>query len=331
MSKQHPIVAVTGSAGAGLSTVRHAFKFIFRRLGIRPVIVHGDSFRRYTERQFAALLEEARSSGRHLSWFGPECNHFPELEAFFKTYGECGSGVYRQYAHSADHALDLGVPAGEFSAWKPMPPGADLLFYEGQHGGLVANTWTRRRISSLPWGANGVATGVTTGVATGVATFPPEIDRRVGKPGIDVAQHVDLLIGLAPAINLEWIQKIHRDCDKGICSPEESVETILRRLDDYLHYIVPQFGLTDINIQRMPLVDTSNPFIARDVPVAEESICIIHFRDGQRHDFPSILKSISGAYMSRPTTLVIPCGKLRLALEVICAPILAEFMAAREA
>ncbi len=315
MSKQHPIVAVTGSAGAGLSTVRHAFKFIFRRLGIRPVIVHGDGFRRYTERQFAALLEEARGSGRRLSWFGPECNHFPELEAFFKTYGECGSGVYRQYAHSTDHALDLGVPAGEFTSWKPLPPGADLLFYEGQHGGLVADTWTRRRVDPRH----------------GVALFPPEIDRRAGKPGIDVAQHVDLLIGLAPAINLEWIQKIHRDCDKGVCSPEESVETILRRLDDYLHYIVPQFGLTDINIQRMPLVDTSNPFIARDVPVAEESICVIHFRDSQRHDFPTMLKSIPGAHMSRPSTLVIPCGKLRLALEVICAPILAEFMAGREA
>jgi phosphoribulokinase len=310
MSKQHPIVAVTGSAGAGLSTVRHAFKFIFERLGIKPAIVHGDGFRRYTERQFAALLDEARDSGRRFSWFGPECNHFPELEAFFKTYGECGSGVYRQYAHNPEHAEALGVVSGEFTDWKPLPPGSDLLFYEGQHGGLMANTWTRRKVDSRH--------------------FPPEIDRRIGNKGIDVAQHVDLLIGVAPAINLEWIQKIHRDCDKGTCSHEESVETILRRMDDYIHYIVPQFGLTDINIQRMPLVDTSNPFIARDVPVAEESICILHFRDRKRHDFPTLLSRIPGAYMSRPTTMVIPCGKLRLALEVICAPILAEFMDARQ-
>jgi phosphoribulokinase len=137
---------------------------------------------------------------------------------------------------------------------------------------------------------------------------------------------------VAPAINLEWIQKIHRDCSSGICSPEESVETILRRMDDYLHYIVPQFGLTDINIQRMPLVDTSNPFIARDVPVAEESICVIHFRDSKCHDFRTMLKSIPDARMSRPSTMVIPSGKLRLALEVICSPILAEFIdAQREA
>ncbi len=311
MSKQHPIVAVTGSAGAGLSTVRHAFKFIFQRLGLTPAIVHGDGFRRYTERQFTALLDEARGSGRRFSWFGPECNHFPELESFFKTYGECGGGIYRQYAHSVDHARELGVQAGEFTEWKPLPSGSDLLFYEGQHGGLMANTWTRRRVDSRH--------------------FPPEIDRRSGGRGIDVAQHVDLLIGVAPAINLEWIQKIHRDCSKGLCSPEESVETILRRMDDYLHYIVPQFGLTDINIQRMPLVDTSNPFIARDVPVAEESICIIHFRDRKRYDFPSLLKRIPGARMSRPTTMVIPSGKLRLSLEVICSPILAEFMEARRA
>jgi phosphoribulokinase len=311
MSRQHPIIAVTGSSGSGLSTIRHAFKFIFERLNIKPAIVHGDGFQRYTERQFAALLEEARGSGRNISRFGPDYNHFPELESFFRTYGECGSGVVRQYAHTAERGMELGVPAGEFTPWAPLQPGSDLLFYEGQHGGLVANTWTRRKVDSRD--------------------FPPEIDRRAGRPGIDVAQHVDLLIGVAPAINLEWIQKIHRDCKKGTCSPEESVETILRRMDDYIHYIVPQFGLTDINIQRMPLVDTSDPFIARDVPLADESLCIIHFRDRERHDFPDLLERIPDAYMSRPTTMVVPNNNLRLALGVICSPILARFMETRSA
>jgi len=232
MSQQHPIIAVTGSSGAGLSTIRHAF-----------------------------------------------------------------------------HAGELGVPPGEFTPWSPLPPGSDLLFYEGQHGGVVANTWTRRKVDSRH--------------------FPPGIDRRVGRQGIDVAQHVDLLIGVVPAINLEWIQKIHRDCKKGTCTAEESVETILRRMDDYIHYIVPQFGLTDINIQRMPLVDTSDPFIARDVPLADESLCVIHFRDRERHDFRDLLKRIPDAYMSRPTTMVIPTNNLRLALGVICSPILAGFMEAR--
>jgi phosphoribulokinase len=309
MSAQHPIVAVTGAAGAGLSTVRHAFKDIFKRLGIRPAVVHGDGFRRYTERQFEALLTEARTSNRRISWFGPECNHFPELEAFFKAYGATGSGVLRDYAHNAARARELGVAVGEFTPWKPLPKGSDLLLYEGQHGGVVADTWTRRQVDARH--------------------FPPEIDRRVGRGGIDIARHVDLLIGVAPAVNLEWIQKIHRDCDKGYCSPQESVETILRRLDDYLHYIVPQFGLTDINIQRMPLVDTSNPFIARDVPLPEESIIVIHFRDREKHDFPSMLRRLPGARMSRPSSMTVPGGKLKLALEVICAPLLEAMMARR--
>lgn len=309
MSVRHPIVAVTGMAGAGLSTVRHAFKDIFKRQDIKPAIVHGDTFRRFTDRQFAALLEEAKGSGRRISWFGPECNLFPELEAFFKTYGETGSGVVRDYAHNDTRGQTLGVAAGEFTPWHPLPAGSDVLFYEGQHGGLVAETWTRRKVDSRH--------------------FPPEIDRRVGRKGIDVACHVDLLIGVVPAINLEWIQKIHRDVDRGYCSFEESVETILRRMDDYIHYIVPQFGLTDINIQRMPLVDTSNPFIARDVPVPGESVLVIHFRDRRRHDFADLMRRIPGSYMSRPTTMVVPGGELKLALEVICAPLLHEMMARR--
>ncbi len=311
MSVRHPIVAVTGMAGAGLSTVRHAFKDIFKRQNIKPAIVHGDTFRRFTDRQFAALLEEAKGSGRRISWFGPECNLFPELEAFFKTYGETGSGVVRDYAHNDTRGQTLGVAAGEFTPWHPLPAGSDVLFYEGQHGGLVAETWTRRKVDSRH--------------------FPPEIDRRVGRKGIDVACHVDLLIGVVPAINLEWIQKIHRDVDRGYCSFEESVETILRRMDDYIHYIVPQFGLTDINIQRMPLVDTSNPFIARDVPVPAESMLVIHFRDSRRYNFPDMLRRIPGSFMSRPSTLVVPGGELKLALEVICAPLLQDMMEKRAA
>jgi phosphoribulokinase len=311
VSAKHPIVAVTGMAGAGLSTVRHAFKAVFERLAIRPAIVHGDGFRRYTDRQFAALLDEARSSGRTTSWFGPDCNHFEELETFFRGYGETGGGVMREYAHNEEHAQRLGTQPGEFTPWKPLPAENDLLLYEGQHGGVMAQTWTRRQVDSRH--------------------FPAEIDRRVGKQGIDVAQHVDLLIGVVPAINLEWIQKIHRDCAKGYCSETESVETILRRMDDYIHYIVPQFGLTDINIQRMPLVDTSNPFFARDVPNPDESFLVVHFRDRRKYDFVDIMRRIPGSRMSRPSTLVVAGGELKLLLEVVCAPILQEMMERKRA
>ena len=311
MSVKHPIIAVTGMAGAGLSTVRHAFKAVFERLAIKPAIVHGDGFRRYTDRQFAALLDEAKGSGRNISWFGPDCNHFRQLETFFKSYAETGSGVWREYAHNEEHAHRLGVKAGEFTPWKPLSAESDLMLYEGQHGGVMAQTWTRRKVDSRH--------------------FPPEIDRRVGKRGIDVAQHVDLLIGVVPGINLEWIQKIHRDCAKGYCSEQESVETILRRMDDYLHYIVPQFGLTDINIQRMPLVDTSNPFIARDVPNPDESFLVVHFRDKRKYDFAQLLAKIPDSFMSRPSTIVVPGGELKLLLEMVCAPILLEMMERKRA
>ncbi len=309
MSQKRPIVALTGSSGAGLSTVRHAFKTIFRRLEVNAAIVHGDAFRRYTESEFAAQLVAARAIGRNLSWFGPECNHFSRLETFFKTYSETGSGVVREYAHNAERATELGVPVGEFTAWQPLAAGSDLLLYEGQHGGVVAQSWTRRNLDARH--------------------FPSGVDRRVNARGIDVAQYVDLLIGVVPAINLEWIQKIHRDCDHGQCSPEETVEIILRRMGDYIHYIVPQFGLTDINIQRIPLVDTSNPFIARDVPTESECAFVVHFRDRERHDFVDLTRRIPGAQMTRATTMLIPGGVLGHALEDICAPILTYLLEKR--
>ncbi len=306
MSQKRPIIAVTGSTGAGLSTIRHAFKTIFRRLGVNAAIVHGDAFRRYSEPEFAVQLEAARVSGRSLSRFGPESNHFAELEIFFKTYSETGSGMVREYAHNAEHAAVLGVPVGQFTAWQPLAAGSDLLLYEGQHGGVVAQTWTRRKVDERH--------------------FPAGADRRVNARGVDVAQYVDLLIGVVPAINLEWIQKIHRDSAHGRRSPQETVETILRRLDDYIHYIVPQFGLTDINIQRIPLVDTSNPFIARDVPTESECAFVVHFRDRERHDFVDLLRRIPGAQMTRATTMLIPGGALGHALDDICAPILADLI-----
>jgi len=218
MSQKRLIVAVTGSTGAGLSTVRHAFKTIFPG-GLRsmPPLFTVTAFRRYTEAEFAAQFAAARASGRNFSSFGPECNHFAELETFFKTYSETGSGMLREYAHNAERAGELGVPVGEFTAWQPLAAGSDLLFYEGQHGGVVSQTWTRRKVDARH--------------------FPAGFDRRISARGIDVAQYVDLLIGVVPAINLEWIQKIHRDCARRKCTPEEAVDTILRRMDDYIHYI----------------------------------------------------------------------------------------------
>ena len=139
---------------------------------------------------------------------------------------------------------------------------------------------------------------------------------------VNIAEHVDLLGGVGPTINLEWIPKICRDINERGYSTEEVKKTILRRMPDYVNYITPQFSLTDVNFQRVPLVDTSNPFIARDVPNSDESMVVIRFRDPRKWhiDFPYLLTMLNGAYMSRPNTLVVPGSRMRFAIEIIIGP-----------
>jgi phosphoribulokinase len=140
----------------------------------------------------------------------------------------------------------------------------------------------------------------------------------------NVAQHVDLLIGVVPIVNLEWIQKIFRDTAERGYKPEDVTDTILRRMYDYVHYITPQFSRTDINFQRVPTVDTSNPFIARDIPTPDESFVVIRFRDPAKFeiDFPYLLSMIHDSFMSRRNVLVVPGGKMGLAMEIVLGPII---------
>lgn len=307
MSQQHPIVAVTGSAASGTTTVTQAFGDIFRRRGIQSQFVKGDGFYRYNHAELEQHIAQPSKSGHPISYFGPEANYFDKLEKLFQQYGKNGSGEYRHYLRTEDDAKRFKLKVGAFTPWQKVDKGTDLMFYEGMHGGVAAHTWTRRKANP--------------------AHLPQGTERRgSGGKGINAAQHVDLLIGVVPAVNLEWIQKIHRDCSRDGCTVEESTATILRRMRDYTHFIAPQFALTDINFQRMPLVDTSHPFIARDIPTAEESIVVIHFRDPHKFDFPSLLQRISGSFMSRPNTLVVPGGKMRLALDVACTPLIEEML-----
>ena len=300
MPRKHPIIAVTGSSGAGTTSVQHGFAEIFRRLDINAANVHRD--------EMAAVIDASIAAGKPVSHFGPETNLFAELQALFRDYSASGTGKIRHYAKDDEEAAQHQIPVGEFTPWESLPTGTDLLFYEGLHGGVMASTWARRRTSP----------------AHRVLDFP---DRRKGDNGVDAAQHVDLLIGVVPVINLEWIQKINRDCSSGTCDKDEVTATILRRLNDYIHFIVPQFSITDINFQRVPTVDTSNPFDFQEVPRADESVVVIHFRDPKRHDFPTLMKKIGGAFMSRPNTLVVPGGEMAQALEVVCTPIIRELVA----
>ena len=283
MSRKHPVVAITGSSGAGTSTVKNAMEHIFRREGIKAAVVEGDSFHRYDRASMKEAVAKAQAEGSNLSHFGPEGNVFDKLEELFRTYGETGSGKVRKYLHSDEEAAPYNQKPGEFTPWEDIEPGSDILFYEGLHGGVVSED-------------------------------------------VDVAQWVDLLVGVVPSVNLEWIQKIHRDNKERGYSAEAVVDTILRRMPDYVTCITPQFSRTDINFQRVPIVDTSNPFIARDIPTPDESFCVIRFRYPKKHDLGFYLQMLSGAWMSRPNTMVLPASKMGMAMEVILTPIIHDLM-----
>jgi len=140
----------------------------------------------------------------------------------------------------------------------------------------------------------------------------------------EVRPFADLMMGIVPVVNLEWIQKIHRDTAMRGYSTEAVVDNILQRMHDYVHFITPQFTYTDINFQRVPLVDTSNPFIARDVPTPDESLMVIRIRKPEKWgvDFPWLLSMLNGSFMSRRNTIVVPSTKMVLARELILTPII---------
>jgi phosphoribulokinase len=150
----------------------------------------------------------------------------------------------------------------------------------------------------------------------------------VANDEVDVAAQVDLLVGVVPSVNLEWIQKIHRDNAERGYSPEAVVDTIMRRMPDYIRHITPQFSRTDINFQRVSLVDTSNPFIARDIPTPDESFVVIRFTDPGKFntDFQYLLAMINGSFMSRRNSIVVPGGKMSFAMEIIFGPIIHQMM-----
>ncbi len=280
MSSKHPIISVTGSSGAGTSTVRHTFEQIFRREGIRAAFIEGDSFHRYDRAGMKCAMAEAEKTGNnHFSHFGPESNLFEDLEATFRQYSESGSGRTRHYVHDQHEAERYGKPSGTFTDWEDLPADTDLLFYEGLHGAVVNDT-------------------------------------------VNVARYADLKIGVVPVINLEWIQKIYRDRAARGYSTEAVTDTILRRMPDYVNYICPQFSQTDINFQRVPIVDTSNPFIARWIPALDESMVVIRFRTPYGIDFPYLISMIHDSFMSRANSIVIPGGKLDLAMQLILTPMI---------
>ena len=284
MSVRHPVIAVTGSSGAGTTTVMRSFAHIFRRERIKAQVIEGDSFHRYDRVQMRERVRLADTgAGPAISHFGPEANLLDELAATMAEYGASGQAKVRRYIHDAVEAKELGGEPGTFTDWKAGAPDSDLLFYEGLHGGYKEGD-------------------------------------------TDVARHVDLLIGVVPIINLEWIQKLHRDQHVRGYSQDAVVETILRRMPDYVNYICPQFSRTHVNFQRVPTVDTSNPFIAKDVPSADESMVVIRFANPKGIDFPYLVSMLHNSWMSRPNNIVVPGGQMGLAMQFILTPMILRLM-----
>jgi len=284
MSVKHPIIAITGSSGAGTTSVTRTFENIFRREKVTAAISEGDSFHRYDRLEMRKKAAEAEKQGdKNFSHFGPTTNLFSELETLFRTYGEAGTGKRRLYLHDHEEAAPYKQEPGTFTPWEDVPSGTDLLFYEGLHGGVVT-------------------------------------------PEANIAKHPDLLIGVVPVINLEWIQKLWRDKSKRGYSTEAVTDTILRRMPDYVNYICPQFAHTHVNFQRVPCVDTSNPFIAREIPAPDESMVVIRFANPKGIDFPYLLNMIPDSFMSRANTVVVPGGKMELAMQLIFTPFVWRMM-----
>lgn len=287
MSIKHPVVAVTGSSGAGTTFVKRAFEKVFARENLNVAVVEGDSFHKYERAEMRDKVAESRKAGKVLTHFSEHANHFDLLAKLFKQYGENGTGDRRYYVHNDEEAAHHGVGTGCFTPWKPLPAGTDILFYEGLHGGVVTDT-------------------------------------------VNVAEHVDLLVGVVPSVNIEWIQKIYRDTTERPYTVQQVVDTILDRMPDYAQYITPQFDRTHINFHRVPLVDTGNPFGGMAVPKPEESLVVCHVRiDGV--DLAGIAKQVEGAFLQKADTLVIPGQRMIDVMDLMLSPIIKNMLAKRNA
>ena len=303
MSVEHPIIAVTGSSGAGTSFVKRAMQSIFDRENLKVAVIEGDSFHKYSRVDMRAKVAESKKNGGPvLTHFSEHANEFQKLEELFATYKKTGGGKKRYYIHNDEEAdkhnarLHTNLRPGEFTPWEDIEEGTDIMFYEGLHG------MVKRKDHGPKEGMH------------------------------DVAQHVDLGIGVAPVINIEWMQKIYRDTSERPYSVGQVREVIMERMDDYMEYIVPQFHRTHINFQRVPLVDTSDPFSTQTEtapmgPAPEDSLVITHVRHKDIEDLSLIVDKIEGAWLQNETTMICPGTKMVDAMDIIMTPIIQNLIA----
>lgn len=294
----HPIIAVVGSSGAGTSFVKRAVEKIFEEQKINAAIIEGDSFHKYDRAEMREKVAESKATacGRALTHFSEYANEFNKLEDLFAQYKKDGTGKRRYYIHSDEEAAELNarlgtnLNPGEFTPWEDLPAGTDTLFYEGLHG------------------------------------MVKRMDHGPMEGRHDTAQYVDLGIGVCPAINIEWMQKIYRDTTERPYDVRQVRDVILERMEDYVEYILPQFHRTHINFHRVPLVDTSDPFStltneACAVPDPANSLMVTNIRR-KDVDMEKIKDQIPGAWIQNDQTLVYNSQYMVQAMDLIMSPII---------
>lgn len=256
-----------------------------------------------------------REKIRHLVVDGSAFHRYERDEMALKVEQACADGRYLSHFGPEGNRLDLLEALFSEFASRGTGKYRHYLHTEEQ-----AQQYRQAAGSFTPW-----------------EPVPPDLDLLVYQglhgahagQGIDILRHVDLTLGVAPIVNLEWIQKIHTDIKNRGYTLDAVRAAIQHRLHDYVHYITPQFSHTDINFQRIPLVDTSNPFDAGTMPENDESMVVISFREPRKHDFAILLKRIDGAFMSRRNSLVVPGGKMEFAMELLLNPLVHEMMERR--
>lgn len=295
MSEKHPIIAITGSSGSGSPILLSAIDKLMLRANAKIAYIDGSGFHRWDRNEFKEKirLDCEKQKNKFVNPRDDNLSHFS--------------------------------------------PRANLLSELEQLMKEYAETGTGKHRQYIHCTANDPECQQKAGTFTDWTNIEENADFMVysGLHGcfktddINIAQHPDLKIGLVPVVNLEWIQKIHRDTSERGYSEKDVTNTILRRLYDYVHYVTPQFSHTDINFQRVPYVDTSNPFIAREVPTIDESMMVIRIRSLKTMpvDFTSLLSRIQNSFMSRRNTIVVPGAQFALAVELLLGPIFDKMLA----
>ncbi|MBG7601318.1 MAG: phosphoribulokinase [Gammaproteobacteria bacterium] len=284
MSAEFPIIALTGSSGAGSSTITRAFEHIFWRDRVNAAYIQGSGFHRYSRAEMEQQIIRACAEDRILSHYGPEGNCLDKLETLFFQYSAIGTGMRRYYLHTDEQARKWDQEVGTLTPWKKIEGKTDLLLYRGLHGAAIDGD-------------------------------------------IDISQYPDLLIGIVPIVNLEWMRKIGRDITLRGYSMDEVRQSILCRMHDYVRHITPQFTRTHINFQMVSTVDTSDPFALDNImPTEDESFIVISFQRGMQPDFIELLSLLPNSFMSRRDTLVVPGSALLHAIEIILMPLVHDLV-----